>query len=281
VNLVIYPSAKDVEDGELIDFRFPLFASLFFKRIYPTGKIFLCTSMEADIPDVYRGLLEVIRFEFRKIPYCVSLQFFFKDFCSSDKLSSDTLFTSPDVVLLNPIPHLDAGCGLSMTYRNHPTRPYSSDLFLVQRRAKERALTFLEDVIQTMAWLPGETAAWPDHVALAITIGKLADEHFDGQDHFGTRIRDFLLHPIDNWLYTPNDLFSALSSHPVGSTLNDVNTVEDMYQLITKKISFRFKGPRKHMLIKLAYKAFEEGYFDPYDAPISIPPDELFREALG
>lgn len=270
------------EETYLSELRFPLIASLFFKRAFPGGQVYVGTTPDAVIPDEFLFYFRPVIFDFRAMPFAISRQLFYKEFISTSTNHCDVLFTGCDVLICKMLPPGPYGNGLLMTYRNHPSMPFCSDLLLARRGSRENAGVFLSNVVRTMQWLPQEIqASWADQIALALNIGALQPCEYDGLPHYGSRIKDFVVQPGDDWLYTPNDFFSSKSSHTIGQNLNDVRSRADLLNLINSKIAIHFKGNRKHLMIELALAAFEEGYIDPYEGPLNLTPDWLFCEALN
>jgi hypothetical protein len=266
------------EDRYLSELRFAFFAALFFKKVYPYGRVFVATTLDANVPDMFSDHFETIRYNFSADSFATERQLFYRDFCQSDKFTSDTVFTGCDVLVLNSFPKDTDGHHIHMTYRNHPSQPYCSDLVLVETGVRNQAISFLEEVVNTMKWLPKENRPWTDQIALCLTIGKLSNQDYDGESHHGTRFRDVALHPADRWLYTPNDYFSSQLSHNPGSMVIADEMKLDFDKLRRDKITIHFKGNRKSQFFNIARQAFESGYINLQVDSLPMPREHLFNE---
>ena len=263
-------------DSEL---RFPLLQSLFFKRAYPDGNVFLATTPDAKIPDSYKYFFNVCRFDFGANPFALSRQMFYGMFCRDKYFTEDTIFAGSDVLWGNkPLPELPPH-KMMMSYRYHPSQPYCSDMVLVKKGHGEFAGEFFDKIVKMIAFLPRKTRIfWADQIAYAIEVGKLQDVHFDGEQHVSPRYDDLLLCPGDEFLYTPNDLFGSVKARHTHRCLNDVQNTDQLLRLMYKKYAIHFKGPqRKDWFFSLAFMAFKRGWIDPYKFGLDIQPKDLFK----
>lgn len=276
MNLVMACTPVGREDTFHTELHHPLLAAMFFKRMYPDGKVYVLTTEDAVIPEFYKEYFGIIRTDFRARPFALCRQLAYSQFCHSELFDDDTIFAGSDVLFTGIIPELPEH-KVVMSYRYHPAMPYCSDLVIVRHKHKEAAREYFKGVIETMAFMDKSIQAfWGDQLAIAIHVGKLYDHEYDGGMHRSHHHDEILLVSGDEYLYTPNDCFQSKKSGLVG-LLNDVKNDADLIGLMDKKIAIHFKGNRKRMFFHFAYLAYKAGYIDPYVKGLEIPEEVLFR----
>lgn len=283
MNLVMCCTPIDREASFERDLRFPLLASLFFRRAYPEAKVYVGTTLDAKVPEHFKQFFTVARFDFAANPFAISRQLFYASFCRGSHFTDDTVFAGMDVLWGNkPFPELEDH-KMMVSYRFHPSQPYCSDLIVVRKDHGDFAATFFDNIVKMMVFLPkGVLSFWADQIAMSIGIGKLGENDFDGQIHRAPRYRDILLVPGDDYLYTPNDIFSSVRTSFVTAirTGKDVTTTEQMLKLMYSKHGIHFKGARKPWFFLLALLVYEKGWINPYAHGDHIPLKQLFDEAF-
>lgn len=261
--------------------RFPLLAALFFRRTYPEAKVYVGTTPDADIPAIYKRYFNVVRFDFMANPFALSRQMFYASFCRGEHFTDDTVFAGSDVIFGNkPFPELPEHKAM-MTYRYHPAQPYCSDLVLVRKDHADFGAEFFDSLVKMIAFLPRKVRIfWADQIAMAIGVGKLQEDQFDGKMHQAPRYKEILLAPGDDFLYTPNDIFPSEKHRCTHRPLNDVQNTNQLLRLMYKKYAIHFKGGRKDWLFALAYMAYKRGWIDPHQHGSVMHDRELFKGAF-
>lgn len=260
--------------------RFALFSALFFKRTYPDGQVYIATTPKAVVPAYYKQFFRVVRFDFEKELFALSRMMLYQQFIASELMTDDTAFVGSDVVFgKHPFPALEAN-KMTLSYRYHPSQPYCADLIVARKGEEKFATEFFDTLIKMIAYLPRKIRMfWADQIALAIEVGKLMPDDFDGKMHRSPRYPDILLAPGDDYLYTPNDIFTSLRRADTSfkTTIKDVKDTNQLQRLLFTKHAIHFKGPRKPWMITLAYLAWQKKWIDPYQFGAGPDPEQLFK----
>jgi hypothetical protein len=233
-----------------IDQHYASCAGNAFLKLYPNGKVFLGTTNASEINNQnINTKFFILSFDFEKYPFALSRQIFYREFCRSSFFSEDTAFVGLDVLFTKKIPELPRTAKLAITYRNHPSQPYCSDLLIFRLSHKEYAVKFQSEIIEKIQWMPREIQAGAaDQLALALQIGILNKNEYNGSIKKSPRDKNILLLPSDDFLFTPNDYFSSNHKHLVGSQLKNTESRDDILNLIRSKWSIHLKGNRKHLI---------------------------------
>jgi hypothetical protein len=278
MNLLMCCTPLGREDKYLQELRYVVIASIFFKRLYPDGKVYVGTTPNANIPKYLSNFFEAVEFPFDKAPFAIARQVFYRDFINSSLLTTDTLITGCDVLFTKKI-ELDIPHQMAMTYRYHRTQPYCSDFLLVKKEFKELAGEFCNEVIKTMTWFPKEIQqSWADQLSIAIEMGFLKKEQFNGEIQKSPKQSDILLLPGNKYLYTPNDFFSSVAEDKIEQIQNDTPDFKLLLNHSNNKTAIHFKGNRKYLFFIFAYlcKVNNIVNFDKYDT--CMTDDYLFKE---
>jgi hypothetical protein len=220
-----------------------------------------------------------VRFPFEKAPFALARQIFYKDFINSQYLTDDTLITGCDVIFCKEVGGLTNLCEMALTYRYHRTMPYCSDFILVKKDYKELASRFQENVIATMNWMPKEIQnGWADQLSMAIEIGFLNDSEYNGEIQNSPKIKNTLLLPGDEYLYTPNDFFSSEKNELYGVMRNDILDLDSLFSLASIKTGIHFKGNRKHLFFIFAYLCKRNNFIDFEQYKLKMTDKFLFKE---
>jgi len=279
MNLLMCCTPIGREEKYLEELRFVVIAAIFFKKIYPEGRIFVGTTLEAKVPDYLFNLITFVRFPFEKAPMAFARQIFYKDFINSQHLTDDTLITGCDVIFCKEVGGLTNLCEMALTYRYHRTMPYCSDFILVKKDYKELASRFQENVIATMNWMPKEIQhGWADQLSMAIEIGFLNDSEYNGEIQNSPKIKNTLLLPGDEYLYTPNDFFSSEKNELYGVMRNDILDLDSLFSLASIKTGIHFKGNRKHLFFIFAYLCKRNNFIDFEQYKLKMTDKFLFKE---
>ena len=264
------------------ELRFPILASLFYRRLNPQGRVFVATTMDAKIPDWTAEYFDVIRYDFRAAPFSIMRQKFYQTFVESELFTDDTILAGCDVLFTGrPMPKLPKHKML-MSYRYNPAMPYCGDLFIARHEHKAYASQFFGELFETMRWMPQKI--WDgggDQLAQVIAAGKLPEWAFDGGSHYAPLDKSILLVPGDDWLYTPNDFFPSQKAKFTGESLGDVAGPDALLRLMDAKISVHFKGQRKAQFFLLAYLAHKNGLIDSAAITEKLGEQFLFREVFN
>jgi hypothetical protein len=278
MNLLMCCTPIGREDRYLEELRYVTIASIFFREVYPEGKVFIGTTPNAVIPTYLEKFFEPRFFPFDKIPFALARQLFYKEFINSKDLNDDTLITGCDVLILKKM-EIDPIFQMAMTYRYHRTMPYCSDLLYVKNIYKNIASEFCQEVAETMRWHPKEIQnGWADQLSIAIQLGFLKKDDFNGELQKSPNNNNIGLYPGDLYLYTPNDYFSSNYSKDTNSTVNDTPDTKSLLNHFHTKNNIHFKGGRKSLFFIFAYlcKINKIIDFDKYNVPFSD--DFLFKE---
>jgi hypothetical protein len=255
MNLLMCCTPLGKENRYREELRFVLLASLFFKSIYPQSKIFVGTTKDADIPKSLSNIIEFIRFPFEKLPFAMARIKFYEEFTKSKLFIDDTFFVGSDVLFLKkPDRHISDQSHLAMTYRYHLTMPYCSDLIFVKKQYQQKSTDFFSNVYKKMEWMPAQIQdGYADQLSIAIEMGFLNVNKFDGKTHNSPNNSKYTLLPGNDFLYTPNDFFSSIKSDTAGQIINDVPDIESLEALANTKHVIHFKGDRKKLFIIFSY----------------------------
>ena len=283
MNLLMVCTPINRESAFESELRYPLLAALLFRRTYQNANVFIGTTPDAKVPEYCRPFFKVLRFDFAANPLAMSRQMFYSSFCLSEHFTADTVMAGTDVLYGNkPFPEL-AAHKMLLSYRYHPSQPYCADLVVVRKDAGKFAATFFDRMVKMIAFLPKKVRFfWADQIAMAIEVGKIMDDEFDGAMHRGPRYPDILLAPSDTYLYTPNDIFASIRNEgpSFSKYRNDVQNTDQLMRLMYSKYAIHFKGSRKPWFFALAYMAWRKGWIDPYAFGMDLHPRALFNGAF-
>jgi len=174
------------------------------------------------------------------------------EFINSKYFSDNTILCGSDVLLLKKF-NIPEAHDLAITYRYHRTMPYCSDWIYISKNNGAFVSNLISNVYLTMKWMPSEIqASWADQLSLAIEIGFLHEDQFDGSHQISPKSSKILLLPSSEFLFTPNDFFSSTKSS-INGQLKDTPCLNSLFEHATVKTAMHFKGNRKNLLICLAY----------------------------
>lgn len=266
------------EDKYLQELRYVIIASIFFRELYPDGTVFVGTTMDAKIPNHLFDFFKVADFPFEISKFALTRQIFYREFINSPFLSDDTLISGCDVLFLKKI-EIELHYEMAMTYRYHKTMPYCSDFLLVKKDHKNIAANFCDEVSQTIRWFPEVIQnGSADQLAIAIEMGFLEKIQHNGKIQKSPKNPNVLLLPANNFLYTPNDVFSSNITDDPELIEKDTLHFNSLLSHAHTKTGIHFKGNRKSLFFIFAYlcKINKIINFDKYNTKMD---DEfLFKE---
>lgn len=266
------------ENRYLEELRFPLFASIFFKSLYPSAKIFLATTQDAKVPDHLNDFFQILRYPFEREPFAISRMHFYLDFINSKHFSEDTILSGTDVLILKRINLPISDHGLAITYRYHKSMPYCSDWIFINKKNSDLVSNLILNVYSIMQWMPREIqSSWADQLSLAIEMGFLNDDQYDNKIHTSTKNDRILLLPANEFLFTPNDYFSSIKG-AVNGQLTDTPDLDTLLTHSLSKTAIHFKGNRKNLFIALAYLFKKNNRIDFNSINLGFSDDFLFKE---
>ena len=238
------------DDQFKIDQHYASCAGEAFLRLHPEGKVFLGTTKSNEIKNKnINSKFFILNFDFEKNPLALSRQIFYREFIRSSLFSDDTAFVGLDVLFTKTMPEFPQSTKLAITYRNHPTQPYCSDLIIFKSSHKDYAAKFQSEIIEKIQWMPKEIQTGAaDQLALALQIGILKRNEYDGKIKNSPRDNSILLLPSDDFLFTPNDYFSSNHNHSIGLQLNNTKNSCDIFEFVKSKWSIHLKGNRKYLI---------------------------------
>lgn len=234
------------------DIRFSVVAAAFWKKIYPDGRAYVATNGVELIPKQYRKDLKILGYEFGKEFPALSRTHFMLNYIESDMFKTDTVFAGHDVLFLKQLPEFAAKT--ITNYRYHPSQPYCSDLFIA--RDKDYSADIIREVFHAQLGMPREIISGPgDQLAYALTLGMPEKSAFNGENFYTPRRPEVLAIPVDQYLFTPNDVFP--SKYESYGKLTPILTNEDIMET---KTAIHFKGNRKEDFFKFAKWAVKTGH---------------------
>jgi hypothetical protein len=272
------PIGKEYSFSE--ELRYVLIAAVYFKNLYPQSIIFLGTTPDAEIPNYLYKFITVIRYPFANLPFALARQNFYKNFVNSNQFVDDTLITGCDVLFNKCIDLSTYDYKIAMTYRYHRTMPYCSDLVLVKKDEKIFANEFFADIISTMEWMPPVILdGWADQLSIGLEVGFLKDCQYDGNINTSPKNNQILLLPSDDYLFTPNDVFSSIKKPDAGKKQYDIKDFNALIGLYENKYAVHFKGKhRKKLFFIFAYLCAKNGLVDFNEFKKTIDNKILFME---
>lgn len=278
MNLLMCCTPLGREDRYLQELRYVILASIFFKELYPNGKVFVGTTLDAEIPQNLYDFFEPIGFPFEKSPFALGRQIFYREFIKSDYLSDDTLITGCDVIIRKKI-EIDPVFEMAMTYRYHKSMPYCSDFLYVKKDYKNTAENFCDQVSKTMTWFPKIIQdSWADQLAIAIEMGFLETCQYDGNFQKSPKINNVALLPGNDYLFTPNDFFSSNFTDNQKLIQSDTPDLNKLLSYADNKAAVHFKGKRKSLFFIFAYLCKINKIVDFEKYNIKMNDDFLFKE---
>ena len=279
MNLLMCCTPIGREDRYLEELRFVLLGAIYFKKIYPDSQIFVGTTPNAVIPKSFENLINFIRFPFEKLPFALSRMKFYEEFIKSEYFIEDTYITGCDVLFCKKPNLPNFSCQLAMTYRYHRCMPYCSDLIMIKKEYQGSAQKFINNVFTTMNWMPQKIQdGYADQLSLAIEVGFLNDDQFNGETHYFPKNDNMLLLPGNDYLFTPNDFFSSIKSDSAGRLINDTPDLESLFELASTKYVIHFKGNRKNLFFIFSYLCKKNKFIDINCEEYDITDKFLFRE---
>lgn len=248
----------------LNELRFSFIAAAFWKVAYPEGEVYLATNDTAKVPAGYNKHVKTMRFPFDRLPPAAARANFLAAYAESLLFDQDTVFTGHDVLVLKPFPEVDAK--VVTNYRCHPSQPYCSDLLIAKVAHKGYAAALLKEMFTSHCWMPKPILSGAaDQLSWALTLGM--PDHYTGDTLRCPRKPDVAALPVDEYLYTANDLFYATGMRDQSST------VPVMFAEMATKTALHFKGNRKADFFRYAKWA---------NVPVPtdfLPHDQLFSES--
>lgn len=238
----------------LKDLRFSIIASIFWRRVYPSGSAFVATNGAQLVPAEVAKYIGVIGYDFEKLPGALSRTNFMLDYVRSNHFTEPTVFSGHDVIFLKALPEFSEN--IITNYRYHPSQPYCSDLLIVKE--KDSASAFLTELFETQRWMPRpirDGAA--DQLAYALTLGMPEKQQFTGAPLHCPRRSEILAIPAEQYLFTPNDFFPSKSE-----LFGAMTESPDYDTLLREKTALHFKGNRKQEFFEFAKWAAKLGYIN-------------------
>lgn len=280
MNLLMCCTPIGKEDSFRDELRYIVVAAIFFKKLYPKSTIYLGTTPDAVIPDYLYKTVTVVRFPFAKLPFALARQNFYRDFINSNQFVDDTLITGCDVLFNNLFDLANHDFKIAITYRYHRSMPYCSDLLLVRKNEKRFANDFFTEVISTMEWMPPIILdGWADQLSIALEVGLLHDSMCNGKINISPKYKHILLLPSDDYLFTPNDVFSSIKKPNAGQKQYDTKNFSALIELHKTKNAIHFKGKhRKKLFFIYAYLCNKKGLVDFTEFEKIISKRNLFLE---